>query len=460
MLTGRLIHRAVLSIVIIAGVGLAAEVFGADKAGDKPAARMPEPPIPLPASLTPASPEAPPLPVEGLEPAGAPLPGEDLVLPGEDTSAPAAKTDAKHPATAHARHRHHRDHSHAGQARETIIKIGGSTLILAGSNGGNLTITVEPEGRQGQPPIAAAAAAGPAHELAMRPLPSYRIEPPDVINIDLPRLVPLPPYRAAVYDVLMIHVSNALSDQPIDGYFMVEADGVVNLGPAYGTARVKGLTLPQAKKAIEKKLDMVVHEPEVSVQLARVYGSQQVSGQYLVGPDGTINLRSYGLVRMTGLTVPEAQAALEKHLAKYLVAPELSVDVVAFSSKVYYVITQGAGLGDNVRRFPITGNETVLDAISQINGLSQLSSTKIWISRPSAADAKKGTILPVDWKAITQRGATASNYQILPGDRVFIAEDHLVTLNNDVSKAISPAERVLGFIGLLESTIRGLLPTQ
>ena len=398
--------------------------------------------------------------MEGLEPAGTPLPGEDLVLPGEDTSAPAAKTDAKHPATAHARHRHHRDHSHAGQARETIIKIGGSTLILAGSNGGNLTITVEPEGRQGQPPIAAAAAAGPAHELAMRPLPPYRIEPPDVINIDLPRLVPLPPYRAAVYDVLMIHVSNALSDQPIDGYFMVEADGVVNLGPAYGTVRVKGLTLPQAKKAIEKKLDPVVHEPEVSVQLARVYGAQQVSGQYLVGPDGTINLRSYGLVRMMGLTVPEAQAALEKHLAKYLVAPELSVDVVAFNSKVYYVITQGAGLGDNVRRFPITGNETVLDAISQINGLSQLSSTKIWISRPSAADAQKGTILPVDWKAITQRGATASNYQILPGNRVFIAEDHLVTLNNDLNKAISPAERMLGFIGLLESTIRGLLPTQ
>ena len=196
------------------------------------------------------------------------------------------------------------------------------------------------------------------------------------------------------------------------------------------------------------------------MQLARVYGAQQVSGQYLVGPDGTINLRQYGLVRMMGLTIPEAQAALEKHLAKYLVAPELSVDVVAFNSKVYYVITQGAGLGDNVRRFPVTGNETVLDAISQINGLSQLSSTKIWIARPSAADPKKGTILPVDWKAITQRGATASNYQILPGDRVFIAEDHLVTLNNDLNKAISPAERILGFIGLVESTIRGLLPTQ
>ncbi len=178
--------------------------------------------------------------MEGLEPAGAPLPGEDLVLPGEDTSAPAAKTDAKHPATAHARHRHHRDHSHAGQARETIIKIGGSTLILAGSNGGNLTITVEPEGREGQPPIAAAAAAGPPTNWPCgrcRPTASSR---PTSSTSTCRELVPLPPYRAAVYDVLQIHVSNALSDQPIDSYFMVEADGVVNLGPAYGTVHVKG----------------------------------------------------------------------------------------------------------------------------------------------------------------------------------------------------------------------------
>ena len=43
----------------------------------------------------------------------------------------------------------------------------------------------------------------------------------------------------------------------------------------------------------------------------------------------------------------------------------------AYNSKVYYVITEGAGAGDLVARLPITGNETVLDAISQINGLSR-----------------------------------------------------------------------------------------
>ena len=177
------------------------------------------------------------------------------------------------------------------------------------------------------------------------------------------------------------------ADQPIDGYYMVEAEGVVNLGPAYGSVRVVGMTLEEARRPSRPSSARCVREPEVSVQLARVYGAQQVTGQYLVGPDGTINLRQYGVVHVAGLTVTEARLALQKHLAQFLDSPQLSVEVVAYNSKVYYVITQGAGMGDNLRRFPITGNETVLDAISQINGLSQLSSTKIWIARPAPGNS-------------------------------------------------------------------------
>ncbi len=164
------------------------------------------------------------------------------------------------------------------------------------------------------------AAADQPHELAMRPLPAYRLEPPDVIAIDMPRLVPIPPYRAEIFDTLRIQVANALKNQPIDNYFMVEADGVVTLGPAYGSVRVAGMTLKEMKKAIEVKLGQVIREPEVSVQVAKVYAVPQVSGQYLIGPDGTINLRKYGTVQLSGLTIPEAKAALEKQLSKYLSA--------------------------------------------------------------------------------------------------------------------------------------------
>ena len=45
------------------------------------------------------------------------------------------------------------------------------------------------------------------------------------------------------------------------------------------------------------------------MQLARVSGAQPVTGQYLVGPDGTINLRQYGVVHVAGKTVTEARLA-------------------------------------------------------------------------------------------------------------------------------------------------------
>ncbi len=286
-------------------------------------------------------------------------------------------------------------------------------------------------------------------------LPSYRIEPPDVLQIEMLKLVPLPPYRAEVFDVLQIRVANTLLDQPIDSYFMIEAEGTINLGPAYGTVRVVGMTIDEVKQAIDHKLRQMLRNPGVSVQLARVSGAQPVTGQYLVGPDGTINLRQYGVVHLAGKTVTEARVAVQKHLTQFLDSPELSVEVLAYNSKVYYVITQGAGMGDSVRRLPVTGNETVLDAIANVNGLSQLSSTRIWIARPAPSQFGCQQILPVDWEAITQGARTGTNFQVLPGDRIFIAQDSMLAFNNKFNEITAPFERVLGLVGLANSTVRG-----
>ena len=101
-------------------------------------------------------------------------------------------------------------------------------------------------------------------------------------------------------------------------------------------------------------------------------------------------------------------------------------------------------MGDGVYRFPITGNETVLDAISQINGLQQVSSKRIWIARPSN-DPSKVQTLPVKWEEITAQATACTNYQLMPGDRVFIAEDKLIALDTGLAKIITPMERVMGF---------------
>lgn len=298
------------------------------------------------------------------------------------------------------------------------------------------------------------AAADVPRELCKTSLPTYRIEPPDVLLIDSAKVVPRPPYVIEPLDLLGIDATGTYPDHPIAGTYAVNPNGTVNLGPAYGTVRIVGLGLDEAGVAIRDHLSQFVRQPQVTVNLLESTGRQQIAGEHLVGPDGTVNLGLYGSVYVTGMTLQEAKATIEAHLEQYLVDPEVAVDVFSYNSKMYYVITEGGGYGDAVVRFPATGNETVLDAISNINGLQSVSSKKIWIARPVPQCHEEVQILPVDYVAITKFGKTDTNYQVLPGDRVFIAEDRLVAFHSVVDKMISPFERMFGFTLLGTQTIQ------
>jgi polysaccharide export outer membrane protein len=207
---------------------------------------------------------------------------------------------------------------------------------------------------------------------------------------------------------------------------------------------VTGMTEDEAAQAIQTKLQEVLKNPQVSVQLSQSAAMQPITGEHLVAPDGTVNLGSYGSVYVAGLTLEEGTRAVNQHLTEFLDNPQVSMSVFAYNSKVYYVVTEGAGLGDTLARFPITGNETVLDALTQVNGLSRVSSKRIWIARPMPGGAGCDAILPVNWKEITASGATASNYQVLPGDRIFIAQDPLIALDATLNRLIAPVERIFG----------------
>ena len=285
-------------------------------------------------------------------------------------------------------------------------------------------------------------------------LPSYVIEPPDILIIQLNRLVPKPPYRIEPLDVLEIFAVRTLQDQPIADQYSVDPSGKVDLGPSYGKVKVSNLTVEEAEQTILTHLRKVLKDTEVSVTLFQSAGQQQIEDQHLVGPDGTVNLGTYGKVYVAGLTLTEAATAIEAQLSKTLENPKISVDVFAYNSQVYYVILEGAGLGDRVYRVATTGNETVLDAIAQVNGLTQLQSKKIWIARPGPGGLCCDQILPVNWEEITKGAATATNYQVLPGDRVFVSEDKLVKLDSVLNKIIAPFERVFGFTLLGTQTIQ------
>jgi polysaccharide export outer membrane protein len=292
-------------------------------------------------------------------------------------------------------------------------------------------------------------------ELYKAALPEYRIEPPDILQIDAVRVLPKSSYKLHPQDIVSITVfvsaeTPLFNIEPAE--YVVGLDGTIDLGPTYGAVPVAGLTIPDARKAVNDAILSQVKTAQVSFRVAAIPTLQPITGEHLVGPDGMVNLGMYGTVSVVGMTMGEAKAAIERHLSQFLADPEVSVGMWAFNSKKYYVITEGAGLGDTVTPFPITGNDTVLDAIANVNGLESVSSKQIWIARPTA-DPCKMQILPVDWKAVTAQASTSTNYQIMPGDRVFVAEDNLIAFDNNLGKLLAPIERAMGFSLLGVNTV-------
>lgn len=296
-------------------------------------------------------------------------------------------------------------------------------------------------------------------ELNKVSLPPYMVETPDILIINATRVIPLPPYKVQPLDQLYIVCENTLNlpipEARINSVYAVDPDGTINLGLGYGGAiRVIDLSTQEIEKVIARQIAIKLNEPpRLTVSLAASRGSQIVQGEHLVNPDGVVNLGTYGSVYVAGQTLPQIKQSIENHLSKYLYKPEVSVDVLSYNSKYYYIITDFAGNGEQVVRLPVTGNETVLDAIANIGGLSAVSSKRLWVARPAPAGTED-QILPVDWKGITRRGHTRTNYQILPGDRVFVMGNPMSKLDTLSGRLLAPAERAAGVSLLGFSTFK------
>lgn len=190
---------------------------------------------------------------------------------------------------------------------------------------------------------------------------------------------------------------------------------------------------------------------------------QPISGPFQVRPDGTVGLGFWGNVHVSGLTMDQAAEAIRRHvvsnpvLTDFKTKPESIVvilDVLAYNSKRYYILFDGGGFGEQVISFPVTGSETVLDAIANIGGLSDIASKRnIWVARRTPHPGQPWQILPVDWVGITQHGITFTNYQVLPGDRIYVKAQKLVTIDRTLARLFAPIERVFGITLLGASTV-------
>jgi polysaccharide export outer membrane protein len=263
--------------------------------------------------------------------------------------------------------------------------------------------------------------------------PAYAVPPPGTVPVELQKIV-LPPYVIEAPDQLLIEVIQRSQVPELD------QNGVERKGP-------------DGKPILKPVTDRLPVQP--------------ISGPFMVRLDGTVGLGYWGAVPVAGLTLEQASEAIRSHLLRHetlkqfgtrLESLTVIIDVLAYNSKRYYVITDGGGFGEQVVAFPITGSETVMDAISNIGGLSDVSSKRnIWVARRTPHPGQPWQILPVDWVGTSQHGITCTNYQLMPGDRVYVKAQRLVKIDRTLARIFSPIERTFGVVLLGTNTINNLV---
>jgi protein involved in polysaccharide export with SLBB domain len=133
--------------------------------------------------------------------------------------------------------------------------------------------------------------------------------------------------------------------------------------------------------------------------------------------DGTINLGKYGQLVVAGHTLADIEAQVRASVeAQTKDAGYIAVRLISRISKVYYVLGEVNAPG----AYPINGREAVLDGILAAGGLTDRASREeIILSRPTSPDSCR-VVLPVCYREITQVGDTSTNYQLAPGDRIYV----------------------------------------
>jgi len=140
-------------------------------------------------------------------------------------------------------------------------------------------------------------------------------------------------------------------------------------------------------------------------------------GKQLVGPDGRVNLGDYGSVFVAGMTAAEVRAAIEKQLALKMEEPEVLIDVLNDNSKVVYLIEKRDS-GDFVNRILCTKELNVLKVLQAVEdpGIED----HAYLVPGGEPTKRPADRLAIDIEAILTKSDLTTNYDLLPGDRIFV----------------------------------------
>ncbi len=243
-----------------------------------------------------------------------------------------------------------------------------------------------------------------------------------------------PPYRLMPGDVVRVSVFGVEELQDLTG--KIDTTGKVSL-PLMGSVRIGGLTIPEAKKVLQKAFEKYVTNPQVNIEIAEYNGFRvSVLGE-VEKPDvyslkGTrtvldVLAQAGGLKDDASRTIilthlgPENHSALYINLEKLVDNWKFSKDLMLQPGDILYVPKADNIFVDGFVRkpdaYPLTHPTTVTDAITEAGGMKlDADPTQVVIYRRNEAGNKK--IIQVDIDKI--RNGEEKNVLLEPNDVVIV----------------------------------------
>jgi polysaccharide export outer membrane protein len=146
------------------------------------------------------------------------------------------------------------------------------------------------------------------------------------------------------------------------------------------------------------------------VIFVKVWRDNDVSGQFLVRPDGRISVPLIGDVTATDRTPEQLEKDISDRLAKFIRDPQVNVGILSVGSKKYFIL----GEVNHPGAFPLVVPTNVLEALVNAGGFRDFANeTKILILRGD----KHFTF---NYKQVTHGKKPEQNILLEPGDKIIV----------------------------------------
>jgi polysaccharide export outer membrane protein len=151
-----------------------------------------------------------------------------------------------------------------------------------------------------------------------------------------------------------------------------------------------------------------------------VWRNPEVSGTFVVRPDGMITTSLVEDIKVTGMTPTELARKIEEVLGQYIKSPIVTVSVGGFQGP-YSEQVRIIGEASNPKAVNYRQNMTLLDLMIDVGGLTEFADGNgAVLIRVEQGKQLEYNVLLDD---LVKKGDIRANVDILPGDIIIVPED-------------------------------------